>query len=64
VIAAPGEQGVGAMLAIIRWRDDTRALDGLPAVKFVLGLSGLVRNGSGGRTRTYDQAVNSRPLYH
>ena len=20
--------------------------------------------GSGGRTRTYDQAVNSRPLYH
>ena len=21
-------------------------------------------NGSGGRTRTYDQAVNSRPLYH
>jgi integrase len=22
------------------------------------------KNGSGGRTRTYDQAVNSRPLYH
>ena len=21
-------------------------------------------SGSGGRTRTYDQAVNSRPLYH
>jgi hypothetical protein len=21
-------------------------------------------NGSGGRIRTYDQAVNSRPLYH
>jgi len=21
-------------------------------------------DGSGGRTRTYDQAVNSRPLYH
>jgi hypothetical protein len=28
----------------------------------------VIRNirasGSGGRTRTYDQAVNSRPLYH
>jgi len=23
-----------------------------------------VRVGSGGRIRTYDQAVNSRPLYH
>jgi hypothetical protein len=22
------------------------------------------RSGSGGRIRTYDQAVNSRPLYH
>ena len=22
------------------------------------------KSGSGGRTRTYDQAVNSRPLYH
>ena len=22
------------------------------------------RDGSGGRIRTYDQAVNSRPLYH
>ena len=24
----------------------------------------LENSGSGGRTRTYDQAVNSRPLYH
>src|SRR3990172_45005 len=24
----------------------------------------LEESGSGGRTRTYDQAVNSRPLYH
>ena len=24
----------------------------------------LEKVGSGGRTRTYDQAVNSRPLYH
>ena len=24
----------------------------------------LGESGSGGRTRTYDQAVNSRPLYH
>jgi hypothetical protein len=27
-------------------------------------LRNLGRSGSGGRTRTYDQAVNSRPLYH
>ena len=26
--------------------------------------SDSVSSGSGGRTRTYDQAVNSRPLYH
>jgi hypothetical protein len=30
----------------------------------VLGLPNLEGNGSGGRTQTYDQAVNSRPLYH
>jgi hypothetical protein len=30
----------------------------------VLRVSNLGSIGSGGRTRTYDQAVNSRPLYH
>jgi hypothetical protein len=28
------------------------------------GLCNRVETGSGGRIRTYDQAVNSRPLYH
>ncbi len=35
--------------------------DGLTSSKEVLRIN---KNGSGGRTRTYDQAVNSRPLYH
>ena len=28
------------------------------------GAGGAGRDGSGGKIRTYDQAVNSRPLYH
>ena len=35
--------------------------DGLTSSKEVLRIN---KTGSGGRTRTYDQAVNSRPLYH
>ena len=31
---------------------------------FCARTTNLERSGSGGRTRTYDQAVNSRPLYH
>ena len=34
------------------------------AARRLLKLSTKSGNGSGGRIRTYDQAVNSRPLYH
>ena len=40
--------------------DDTRALRNLDD----LSRPFVQESGSGGRTRTYDQAVNSRPLYH
>lgn len=44
----------------------TDAVDGVVEGGTESPEAGLSRgkNGSGGRTRTYDQAVNSRPLYH
>src|SRR6266550_7871744 len=43
-----------------RWRKQTRLIDASSLVICDVG----EKNGSRGRIRTYDQSVNSRPLYH
>ncbi len=46
-------------------RDNSAVLRQLDVIHaHVLKLSSLEWSGSGGKIRTYDQAINSRPLYH
>ena len=56
------ERGVLMVAGVLLGVVATFTLGG--TLHFVHGLCNIGRSGSGGRIRTYDQAVNSRPLYH